>query len=131
MMEELILKITGNEFLSICDAFSHLVAKEMDLNTACSIAKNIKEMDIIKKVIDDKRNSIIKKYAKKDSNGNIITKSDGSIEEITNRDEFNAKMSDLLSQEIDINLIKISKSDLQNITISPMDILSLEKCLEE
>ena len=40
-------------------------------------------------------------------------------------------MSDLLSQEIDVDISKISKSDLRNITISPMDILSLEKCLEE
>ena len=125
------MKIIGSEFLNICDAFSRLITKEMNLNTACSIAKNIKEMDVVKKVIDNKRNEIIKRYAKKDSEGNVITKNDGSIEEITNIEELNSKMSDLLSQEIDVDISKISKSDLRNITISPMDILSLEKCLEE
>ena len=125
------MKIIGSEFLNICDAFSRLITKEMNLNTACSIAKNIKEMDVVKKVIDNKRNEIIKRYAKKDSEGNVITKNDGNIEEITNIEEFNSKMSDLLSQEIDVDISKISKSDLRNITISPMDILSLEKCLEE
>lgn len=123
--------ITGNEFLNMCDAFSRLITKEMNLNTACSIAKNIKEMDIIKKVIDEKRNSLVKEYAKKDSEGNIITNNDGSVGSITNIGEFNSKMSDLLSQKIEIEITKISKSDLANISISPMDILSLEKCLEE
>lgn len=125
------MKVTGNEFLNMCDAFSRLIAKEMNLNTACSIAKNIKVMDVIKKVIDEKRNSLVKEYAKKDSDGNIITNNDGSIESIINIGEFNSKMSDLLSQEIEIEITKISKSDLANISISPMDILLLEKCLEE
>ena len=48
------MKIIGSEFLNICDAFSRLITKEMNLNTACSIAKNIKEMDVVKKVIDNK-----------------------------------------------------------------------------
>lgn len=125
------MKVTGNEFLNMCDAFSRLITKEMNLNTACSIAKNIKEMDVIKKVIDEKRNSLVKEYAKKDPDGNIIINNDGSVGSITNIGEFNSKMSDLLSQEIDIEITKISKSDLSNIPISPMDILSLEKCLEE
>lgn len=125
------MKVTGNEFLNMCDAFSRLITKEMNLNTACSIAKNIKEMDVIKRVIDEKRNSLVKEYAKKDSAGNIITNNDGSIKDMTDIGEFNSKMSDLLSQEIEIEITKISKSDLANISISPMDILSLEKCLEE
>lgn len=125
------MKVTGNEFLNMCDAFSRLITKEMNLNTACSIAKNIKEMDVIKKVIDEKRNSLVKEYAKKDPDGNIIINNDGSVGSITNIGEFNSKMSDLLSQEIDIEITKISKSDLAYISISPMDILSLEKCLEE
>lgn len=125
------MKMSGNDFLNMCDAFSRLIRKEMKLNIACSIAKNIKEMEPIKKVIDDKRNNIIMEYAKKNSDGNIITNNDGSIEDITNIEEFNMKMNDLLSQEIEVELIKLHKSDLQNITISPMDILSLEKCLEE
>lgn len=125
------MKVTGNEFLNMCDAFSRLITKEMNLNTACSIAKNIKEMDVIKKVIDEKRNSLVKEYAKKDPDGNIIINNDGSVGSITNIGEFNSKMSDLLSQEVEIEITKISKSDLSNIPISPMDILSLEKCLEE
>lgn len=125
------MKMTGNEFLNMYDAFSRLIIKEMNLNTACSIARNIKEMDVIKKVIDEKRNRLIKEYAKKDSAGNIMTNNDGSIEGVTNIGEFNSKMSDLLSQEIEIEITKISKSDLVNISISPMDVLSLEKCLEE
>lgn len=125
------MKVTGNEFLNMCDAFSRLITKEMNLNTACSIAKNIKEMDVIKKVIDEKRNSLVKEYAKKDPDGNIIINNDGSVGSITNIGEFNSKMSDLLSQEIDIEITKISKSDLAYISISPIDILSLEKCLEE
>ena len=127
----MIIKITGNEFLNMCDAFSRLILKEMHLNSACTIAKNIKEMDTIKKVIEEKRNDIVKEYAQKDSDGNIIVKNDGNIEGITDIEKFNSKLYDLLSQEIEINISKISKTDLKDITISPMDILSLEKCLEE
>lgn len=125
------MKVTGNEFLNMCSAFSRLITEKMNLNTACSIAKNIKEMDVIKKVIDEKRNTIIMEHAEKDSEGNIITNNDGSVKTIADIGVFSSKMADLLSQEIEIEIAKISKSNLENISISPMDILALEKCLEE
>lgn len=120
------MKMKTNNILNIYNALGVLATIELDLNTACIIAKNIKELETFKSVIDSKINSIIAEYAERDEDGNFVyTNENKTAIKILNIQDFNKKTEELLSAEIDINLNRISKDSIKNIKISPKDILPL------
>ncbi|MDE6491603.1 MAG: hypothetical protein K2L37_00430 [Lactobacillus sp.] len=125
------MRLKGIEVLSVFDALEKLSEKELDLNTACTIAKNMKELLVAKEVIDEKRNKLAIEYAEKDAEGNVKQLDDRTIT-IKNMEEFSKEISKLLSAEIDINVSKISKNALSEIKISPKDMIPLlDTILEE
>lgn len=124
------MKLTGIDILNMYESLMKIAEKEFGLNTACIIAKNIKELSISKEIVENKRNTIIMKYATKDDNGDIKMLENGNIK-ISNVKKFNDEMSILLSSEVDANLEKIKKDAFDGISISPKDILPLMNILEE
>ena len=81
------MELTGLQVINIFNALENLSEKEFDLDTACSIVKNSKELSIAKKVIDDRRDRLLAEYAEKDEDGNIKQEENGMIH-ITNINEF-------------------------------------------
>lgn len=125
------MKLTVNSILNIYNTLGILYDKELDLNAACIIAKNIKEIETSKTVIDKKRDGIITEYAEKDENGNVLPADENGNIKISNAQEFYKKMDDLLTTEIDINIDSFSKDSLKDIKISPKDILPLMDILND
>lgn len=118
------MKLKGNTIINLYETFNKLANKELDLNTACIIAKNIQELSNPKKIIDEKRNIFINEYAKKNNDGTIKSK-DAGIVEWDNEALFIEKMNELLNSEVEINLNSITKSSLLDIKLSAIDILIL------
>lgn len=118
--------------LYIYESLATLTDERLDLNTAMIIAKNMKTLTTPKQVIDEKRFKLIKTYAEKDKNGNPKKNTDGTIIfSEANAKECDKKLAALLSEDIDIELIKIKKSALADIKISPTLVLGLMDILEE
>lgn len=114
------------------ESLASITDERLDLNTAMIIAKNMKTLAATKQVIDEKRLKLIKTYAEKDNNGNLKKNTDGTIIfSETNAKECDKKLAALLSEDIDIELIKIKKSALADIKISPTLVLGLMDILEE
>ena len=114
------------------ESLATLTDERLDLNTAIIIAKNMKTPTSPKQVIDEKRFKLIKTYAEKDKNGNLKKNTDGTIIfSEANATECDKKLTALLSEDIDIELIKIKKSALADIKISPTLVLGLMDILEE
>ena len=124
------MKLKAIEILNMFEAFTKLADKELDLSTACIIAKNIKELAISKDIIDEKRNKIIREFARKDEENNIIQSENGNIE-IEDVPNFNLKISELLNTEIDITITPIKQMSLSDIKIPPKDILPLMDIIKE
>lgn len=116
--------------LSIYDSLVILADKDLDLNIACDIAKNLQTLTVPKQVIEQKRDKLILKYAEKDDNEQIIQNENGGIK-ITNEPEFQREFNDLIESDIELDLIKIKKSDLGDIKISPKVILGMIDILED
>ena len=114
------------------ESLATLTDERLDMNTAMIIAKNMKTLTAPKQVIDEKRFKLIKTYAEKDNNGNLQKNTDGTIIfSEANAKECDKKLAALLSEDIDIELIKIKKSALADIKISPTLVLGLMDILEE
>lgn len=125
------MNLTALDILNKYEGFEKLATKDVDLITACSVAKNIKELSIHKEVIDKKRNELILKYAIRDEEGNLIQDENGSVR-IDNSDveTFNKEIYEFLNTEIDVDLKKISIDKLSELKVSPSDIVSLLDILE-
>ena len=120
------MKLKAIDILNLYDAFANLSGKELDLNTACTIAKNINILSVAKKVIDEKRNRLISDYAVKDSDGEIITDEHGGIKGFTDKESLNRELNDMLLSDVDIDdMNSIAKNALADIKISPQVLLAL------
>lgn len=123
------MKLKALDILNTYESLAKLADKELDLQTACAIAKNLRELAVAKEVIDKKRTELINKYAEKNADGTPVQKGDGI--KITDVPSFMQHMNDLLAAETAVTLSPISKSALSEIKISPKDILSLTNLLKE
>ena len=118
------MKLKALDILNVYESLEKLSEHELSLETSFVIAKNIKELLLSKEIIETKRNNIINKYAEKDKNGAIAQEDDGGIK-INDPVKFSNELNELLSSEININLTKIYKKDLEKITIQPKELLPL------
>lgn len=105
-------------------------AEGLPFKTALSIAKDIKEIDEVLQVYENKRRELINKYGKKDENGELIIKNDNI--ELTDRAAFTNEFNTLAMEDVDIEIKKISVDDLENVTsLTPSDINNISFLLEE
>lgn len=115
------------DLLNIYHVFMALAEKELDLNTACIIAKNINTLSVLKNTIEARREKLIEIYALRDDAGNILADENGILKGFTDGSAFNLEMKELLSTEIPTgnDLIPISKESLSSIKITPQTVLPL------
>ena len=123
------MKLKALDILTKFEAFNKLAEKEIDLSSACTIAKNLKELAIYKEEIDKKRDQLIIDYAEKDDNGEVVKTEDGGIK-ITDVLAFNNDIQTILETEIEVEIAKLNKDRLSEIKISAKDILPLTDILE-
>ena len=124
------MKLKATDILNIHHSLEKLSDTELDLDSACIIAKDMNELAVAKGVIDAKRNKLVTEYAKRDADGNICQSDDGSVE-ITEPKTFSAKMEELLSSEAEADIRKIPKDALCGIKGSPKTLLPLMDIMEE
>lgn len=122
--------MNGIQLLNIYEVFMNLSDKELDINTACIIAKNIHYLAPLKDTVDSKRRKIVEKYAMRNTNGEILSDENGMIKEFTDLEAFNMEMGKLLSSNIEVqdDIIPIDKKALSEIKITPQSLLLLMDC---
>lgn len=123
------MELKAIDILNKFESLTKLADKELDLSTAITIAKNLKELSLSKDIIDKKRNVLIVKYAEKDENENVVQNDDGSVK-ILDVTSFNKEISDILDTTIEVNISKLKKDKMTDIKISAKDILSITDILE-
>ena len=107
---------------------------DTDINATCAfrLTRIIKELSSI---VDDKaklEKKLIEKYTQKDEEGNPtqVLNEDGSVVEgavnLTNPEQFQGEMADLMEIENDIPYDKINFEDLKLETAKVKDLITLE-----
>ena len=124
------MTLKASEIIEIYDSLAKIADKEIDFNTACIIAKNIKNLSISKEIVDKKRNEIVLKYGEKDNDGKLKENDEGSVK-IENMNGFMSEIDNLLSSETDVDIIQISKESIKDLKISAKDAMGLINILSE
>ena len=107
---------------------------DTDINATCAfrLTRIIKELSSI---VDDKaklEKKLIEKYTQKDEEGNVtqVLNEDGTVVDgavnITNPDQFQSEMNDLMEIENEIPYEKINFEDLKLETAKVKDLITLE-----
>ena len=123
------MKIKAIELLNKFEALNKLADKELDLSSACAVAKNLQELATYKTEIDKKRDNLVITYAEKDEKGDISRFEDGGIK-ISDAVTFNEEISKLLDTDLNVDFVKLNKKMLADIKISAKDIMPLMDILE-
>lgn len=102
----------------------------LPFRVALSLAKNIKKVDEVLEVYEQKRLELVLKYAKKDENGNPI-ENNGNYK-IDDIPSFNKAYSELVSEEAELDIVKIKADDLESVsTLTPLDINRIMFLIDE
>ena len=115
------------DLLKISEAFNYLSEKELDLNTAYTIANNLHKLTVGQNVVTGKRKKLVDTYAEKDAAGELILGENGDVQfSPANRSAFFAEIEKLNESEIDLEKIGyLSKEALltSGIKITPKYLL--------
>jgi hypothetical protein len=126
------IEVTLNEVLNSIGAFRSLSEQKIPAKVAFQIARLIRELDKENKTFDESRVKALQEYSERDENGEIKTSPEGNV--VLRQDkieEYNNKIQELLDTQIQVNAEKISLSLLENLELSPVEMLNLEPFISE
>ena len=72
---------------------------------------------------------MIKQYAQKDENGDVIVMGDNRIK-IENINAFNSSISEIMEEEFEIELEELSVEEFEDVKISANDVCNIKKILK-
>lgn len=95
--------------------------------TAYRISKNIKVITEEEKTYQDTRIKLCKEYAEKDDKGEPIVIDDKKYDiSAENLKKFNKELNNLLEEEIDIEIKKLSLHEIDRVGLSAFELNSIE-----
>ncbi len=100
-----------------------ILEKKLPIRVAFIISRNVKKLSEIVSDYDEKRITIIKKYAEKDKDDNIVTDQNGNAK-VTDITNANKDLVDLIETEINIEFDKLTLEDLEKCDESSYDSLT-------
>lgn len=102
----------------------------LPFKVALSLSKDIREIDDILTVYEQKRKELINKYGKKNEKGELMVNNDQV--ELIDKTAFANEFNQLVSEDVDLKLTKIRIDDLENSRgLTPNDISKISFLLEE
>lgn len=117
------MKIKNEILLDSVQVLRKLNNAELPVRVSYKLAKNIKNIDKELKIYEEEKQKLINKYGEKDEEGKLKTKEDGSIN-ITDTENWNKDIKELLEIEAEINIEKINIDELgkSDFKITPSEL---------
>lgn len=123
------------QILTTYEALAFLMEQDLDIHTACIIAKNMQAISVPKRVIDEKKEKLlqelVQKYGEKDHDG-LLVEQDGQVK-IIDVPAYQEEVTAFLETELEdaVKFFKIKESALADIKITPGQALALLEILDE
>ena len=114
------------------DALNGLIVQKVPIKTSQVLIKVVRKVNLVLNEINMKRQEIMMRHIERDKEGNPVfaLDNDGNVipnrVKIVNESAFQQEINEYLNQEQEINVDKISVSELGDIKIEPIHLMSLE-----
>lgn len=119
------MKLTIKKIQASQHVLINLFQQPVGCTTAFSIKKNVDAVDAILSPFNEAKNKLFEELGgKADKNGRIKILS-------KNDDKFQSEMKELRELEQEVDIIKISFSELENVKISAADLSNIEWMISE
>ena len=114
------------------DIMRELSGKSLKGRAAFRVARLLREVEKEFTLFNEKRVDLIREYAQKDENGEIKSEENGNVTLDPDRlTEFYQKLEELLNAEVEINAERIDINDLDDIELTPAQVINLEPFINE
>ena len=121
-------KILKNiEIINVIDSINELMNEKLPTKASWNISKNLRKLDISFKTYIELENKLVKEYALKDDNGEVLL-DEGNQPKFApnNKEKYLKERQELLNCEDEFDFLTINLSDLNNINIKPSILFNLE-----
>lgn len=120
-----------SNLLNSTEVLQKLSKTQLKAKTAWQVSKVLKLAEEEMQTFNDTRMEVLKKYAEKDENGELITDENNNCKIIPDKiSEFNDELTELLENNIELNVNKINIEDLNDIDFTPAEMNSLEAFID-
>lgn len=120
------------KLMNAARVFNQVAQMKISSKLAYKIMKFCKGVATEEEFYNTKRAEIIRKYAIKDENGQIVVSDTGMASFVPDKiDEANAAMRELNNIEVDVPNIKFTLSELDELKLSVADMFVLDAFIEE
>ena len=120
-------KILKNiEIINIINSINELMNEKLPTKVGWNISKNLRKLDASFKTYIELENKLVKEYAIKDDNGEIVLDNNNPKFAPNNKEKYLKERQELLNCEDEFDFLTINLSDLNNINIKPSILFNLE-----
>ncbi len=127
----MIVKMKLGEIRFLVNGLRKLIDKELPVKTAYKISKITQAVNIEFNALEVARGNLVKKYGKEEevSKGKVPR---GEVKVDPEKEqEFFQEFNTLLDEDMKMDIDPISIDDLENISLTPADLLALQRILKE
>lgn len=125
------IQVNLNDIINASETFSKIMRQTLSGALAFKIARLARELNKEVETFNSERQKILDRFCEKDENGNFAQTEDGMIKIIPEKiSDFNNEFQTLLDTEVEINAEKIPLKDIDEIKISPQEMLNIDKFIE-
>lgn len=112
------------ELINSIEALREINSQVLPMRAAFQLARISREVQKEYDTFETARKKLLETYGTKEENGNYKISKE-------NVEDFNNEINDLLQIDIQLNIEPVVLEDLEDINISPQNILYLEKFIKE
>jgi len=128
---KVLIKVSLNDVVNSSQTFNKLMQQSFKGSLAFKIARLVRELEKEMQTFNDERMKIIRKYGKKDENGELIVGEDGNVSfENDKINDLNNEFNSLLETELEINADKLPMDSIDEFELTPQEVIDLEKFFE-
>lgn len=118
------------QLLKIKGVFTPFIRMRLSPRLSYKLLKFIKAIEFEEDFFNSKFREIVQDCAKKDKEGKFVTDTNGNIV-LEKTDKFKAEIEELNEIEVTAPDIKFTLDELQNLTLSVLDIATIEDFIQE
>ena len=119
------------------ESLSGMMSKRLPIKMAFAIQKNYKALQEVVDFASEKQDDIVRKYAKRNDNGEMVQTEDGTGIILADHTGFVTDMEELMNADMPMEFTKISMPDIERCdedmfdSLSPSEVGALEEMIEE
>ena len=111
------------DIITKANELSTIMEKKLPIGVAFCISRNTKKLAEVLDDFEKKRIDIIKKYAEKDENGEVVVSQEGNAK-VTDIQAANAELTELMDVDVSLSFDTFSLADLERCNNAECDLLT-------